>query len=137
MARIGIDHPAGAFIGDLRARQTEAKIGSYPVSDFEGLVQTMVSGKDIAVLDTRRHGEWFFGHIRGAYHIPFHELERRVSELPDAQIWVYCATGYRASVAASMLDRAGRSAVLVDGNWETAANLLPDWVVRDHQQVAH
>jgi hydroxyacylglutathione hydrolase len=135
MARIGINHPAGGFIGDLRTQQTGAKTGSYPVGEFEDLVETMVSGKDIAVLDVRRHGEWSFGHIRGAYHIPFHELERRISELPDAEIWIYCATGYRASVAASMLDRAGRSAVLVDGNWEREGNLLPEWVVRNHQPV--
>ncbi|SBS79414.1 hypothetical protein MHPYR_80003 [uncultured Mycobacterium sp.] len=36
---------------------------------------------------------------------------------------MHCATGYRASIAAALLDRYGRSVVLVDDEFENAAAL--------------
>lgn len=49
------------------------------------------------------------GHLPRAVHIPFYELEDRIGEVPDVpEIWVHCASGFRASVGSSLLDRAGR-----------------------------
>jgi rhodanese-related sulfurtransferase len=39
---------------------------------------------------------------------------------------VHCASGYRASIAASLLDRAGRDVVLIDDDFENAKDLLAD-----------
>ena len=50
-------------------------------------------------------------------------LPRRQDELPPAEIWVHCASGYRASVAASILDRYGRAVVLIDDAYATAEEL--------------
>jgi len=33
---------------------------------------------------------------------------------------VHCASGYRASIAASLLDRAGRRVVAIDDEWSAA-----------------
>ena len=41
--------------------------------------------------------------------------------MPDAQVWVHCASGYRASIAASLLDRSGRTVVAIDDEWAAAA----------------
>lgn len=38
-----------------------------------------------------------------------------------AEVWVHCATGYRAAIAASLLDRAGRSVVAVHDDWAAAS----------------
>jgi len=54
-------------------------------------------------------------------HIPLHDLERRRAEVPDGEVWVHCASGYRASLAASLLDRAGRTVVAIDDEWAAAA----------------
>jgi rhodanese-related sulfurtransferase len=35
-------------------------------------------------------------------------------------LWVHCASGYRASIAASLLDRAGRDVVLIDDSFDDA-----------------
>ena len=40
--------------------------------------------------------------------------------MPDGEIWVHCAGGYRASVAASLLHAAGRTLVAVDDSFENA-----------------
>ena len=44
----------------------------------------------------------------------------RLDALPPGQLWVHCASGYRASIAASLLDRAGRDVVLVDDSYDSA-----------------
>jgi rhodanese-related sulfurtransferase len=36
-------------------------------------------------------------------------------------VWVYCGSGYRASIAASVLDRPGRQVVLVNDSYGAAA----------------
>jgi len=52
--------------------------------------------------------------IPGSVNIPLHELRRRMVEVPAGEIWVHCAAGYRASIAASFLAAAGRDLVAVD-----------------------
>jgi hydroxyacylglutathione hydrolase len=73
------------------------------------------------VLDVRRPDEWDDSHIAGATHVPFYELEERMDEVPDPEVWVHCVSGFRAAIAASLLDRAGRRAVLIDEAWEQAS----------------
>lgn len=72
------------------------------------------------LLDTRRHDERREAAIPGSQHIPLHELAGRVEELPDTTLFVHCGTGYRASVAASMLDALGKQVVLVDDDFQNA-----------------
>ena len=55
--------------------------------------------------------------MRGSRHIPIHDLPGRLDEVPDGDVWVYCGSGYRASIAASMLARAGGRPVLVNGGY--------------------
>jgi hydroxyacylglutathione hydrolase len=60
------------------------------------------------VLDVRRHHEWDAGHLAEATHLPLAELPERAGELDREADWVVtCASGYRASIAASVLERAG------------------------------
>ena len=59
--------------------------------------------------------------IDGAVNIPLHELPGRLDEVPAGEVWVHCAGGYRASVAASLLDAAGRRLVAVDDSFDNAA----------------
>lgn len=60
------------------------------------------------VIDVRQASEYEAGHVAGAWHIGAGELTSRLAELPREQpIVTMCASGYRASVAASLLDVAG------------------------------
>jgi rhodanese-related sulfurtransferase len=54
-------------------------------------------------------------------HIPIHELPARLAEVPAGEVWVHCAAGARAAIAAGMLDRAGRTVVSVDDEFDNAA----------------
>ena len=90
-------------------------------------VQTCALPIYAVVLDVRRPLEWAGGHVAGAVHIPFNELPRRAGEIPPGQVWVYCHSGYRATVAASILAAADRPAISIDdefGNAEAAGLTL-------------
>jgi len=64
------------------------------------------------LLDVRNVGELTTGVIDGSLHIPLAELPRRLDEVPSgAPVVVYCAGGFRSSIAASLLRRAGRADV--------------------------
>jgi hydroxyacylglutathione hydrolase len=116
LVRIGVDRLAGAAVGspgDL----APGELGSYPVRDFAALAAALHDGAPV-VLDARRDEERAAGGVRGSVHVPIHELAGRIDEIPDGEVWVYCGSGYRASIAASMLARAGRRPVLVDGHFD-------------------
>jgi hydroxyacylglutathione hydrolase len=75
------------------------------------------------VLDVRERGEWDAGHVPGSVHAPYHDI-RAVPDGIDAArpVAVVCASGQRAAVAASLLQRYGAEEVLhvVDGG-------VPGW----------
>jgi hydroxyacylglutathione hydrolase len=117
LVRIGIDRLAGAAIGSPEALAAGRALNSYPVSDFTGLATAMAEDTEVVVLDARRDDERSGGGVRGSLHIPIHQLADRIDEVPDGDVWVYCGSGYRAAVAASMLTRTGRRPVLVNGGY--------------------
>ena len=122
LTRIGIDDVQGGASGTITSLAGDAGLRSYRVADFAAL-RAEISRDDVVVLDVRRSDEFEQGHVANAVNIVVHELADRVDELPEAQIWVHCASGYRASVAASVLDRHGREVVLVDDSYGTAEEL--------------
>ncbi len=121
LSRIGVDDLAGAAVGSAEAL-AEGRAASYAVASFEDLASSF-PGSGKVVLDVRGAAEWADGHLDGAVHIPFFELGERVGELPDGELWVHCASGLRASIAASLLERGGRGVVLVDDDWQRAGEL--------------
>jgi hydroxyacylglutathione hydrolase len=118
LVRIGIDKVAAAATGAVAAWADGEPLQAFPVTDFAGLGPA--GGGQAVVLDVRRDSEWSQSHLDGAVHIPLHELPARLGELPAGRVWVHCQAGYRASVAASLLDAAGIPVVLVDDEFGRA-----------------
>ncbi|MEV3948491.1 MBL fold metallo-hydrolase [Streptomyces halstedii] len=118
LVRVGIDRPASAATGDLaswvRAGDT---LRSFPRADFAALAER---AGEVVVLDVRRDSERAQGYVRGSVHIPVHALRGRLDEVPAGTVWVHCAGGMRAAIAASLLDAAGREVVAVDDGFESA-----------------
>jgi len=120
LTRIGIDQIAGAATGPAEALAPDGHVAGYRVTDFGGLAAEW-ERPGVVVLDVRRPDEWRAGHLARAVHIPFWEIEGRTAEVPAGEVWVHCASGFRASIGASILERAGRRVVYVDDDWENAA----------------
>jgi hydroxyacylglutathione hydrolase len=119
LVRIGVDDLAGMAVGAVEELADGQPLRSYRVSSFAGLARARKQGP-VQVLDARRHDERAAGHVHGSLHVPLHELHGRLEEIPDGELWVYCGSGYRASIAASVLDRPGRDVILVDDSYGTA-----------------
>ncbi|MGW1253867.1 DUF1416 domain-containing protein [Streptomyces sp. NPDC002513] len=123
LMRIGFDRIAAAAVGDPLQWAGPERLASYPRSDFATLA-TVRPGRPVQVLDVRGGGEWRSGHLAGARHIPLPELPGILASLPDAEYWVHCRTGFRAAIAASLLDAAGHQVVLVDDAVEHARPVI-------------
>jgi glyoxylase-like metal-dependent hydrolase (beta-lactamase superfamily II)/rhodanese-related sulfurtransferase len=118
LVRIGIDRPTGAAEGGLDRWSPDADRSTFAVTTFAELAEL----DEPTVLDVRRQGEFVAGHLAGATSIPLHELLERVHDVPAGLVHVHCQSGYRASIAASLLDRAGHEVVLIDDDFGRAAD---------------
>jgi glyoxylase-like metal-dependent hydrolase (beta-lactamase superfamily II)/rhodanese-related sulfurtransferase len=109
LARIGFDRVIGYVAEPLRVlleHQDEVQPASRltPVA----LTERQRELDDLQLVDVRNPGEVEAGTVPGAVNIPVGQLPARVAELdPTRPTVVYCAGGYRSSVAASVLRRAG------------------------------
>ena len=120
LVRIGIERPAAAADGGIDAFAGGGRRRSYRVVDFADVADLGSDHDRPTILDVRRYDEWSESSVTGATHVPLHELDRRMSEGPGGEVWVHCRSGYRASIAASLLARAGRDPVLIDDDYERA-----------------
>ena len=116
LVRIGIDRLAGAANGELEALADGVALRSFPVTDFAGVA----AEPDAQVLDVRRDDERAGGFVAGSVHIPLNELVDRLDDVPAGRVWVHCGSGFRASIAASLLDRAEHDVVLVEDDYDNA-----------------
>lgn len=117
MARIGIDRPGGAAVGRIEDLVDGDRPAAYPRVEFDDLR----GGVDGTVIDVRQEDERQQSAIPGSLHLPIHLVPDRMAELPrDARLWVHCASGFRASIAASLLARDGREVVLIDDEYTNA-----------------
>jgi rhodanese-related sulfurtransferase len=118
LTRIGIEEVTGATYRE------RADSVSYRVADFADLMSAISRGKSPFVVDAREYAEWENGHIEGSMPLPFHCVEAGIDLLDlSADIWVHCARGYRAAIAASLLQSRGAHPVLVDDVFNHAREL--------------
>jgi glyoxylase-like metal-dependent hydrolase (beta-lactamase superfamily II)/rhodanese-related sulfurtransferase len=105
LARIGFDAVVGAV------EEVEAALAAYPeLSAHSTRVAAvdaaawLTSHADVQVVDVRNPGEVVDGALPGAHHVPLPRLLDGLHELdPNRPTLVYCAGGYRSSIAASVL----------------------------------
>lgn len=120
LVRIGIDRPDGAATGKLRDLADGVATRSYRRITFAGLAAAQQAGETLTLLDVRRADERALGAIPGSVHIPLHCLLDRLGDVPPGPLAVHCASGFRAGIAASLLDRAGHDVVHIDDEYAVA-----------------
>ena len=125
LVRIGIDRPAAAVTGTPQT-WSDRPLNNFEMATFADLAQVR-HHRPVAILDVRRVGEWTESHIAGAMHIPVHDLLSRIAEVPNQEVWVHCAAGYRATAAASILTARGARVVVVNDSYgeQAATSGLP------------
>ena len=126
LARVGLDDVRGYLDGGIE----KWIAAGYPVTHVRQL--TPAEFVDVRletpmqVVDVRTNDEWKDGHVAGARHIMGGKLVEHLAELPrDLPVALICGSGYRSTVAASVLARAGfENVVNITGGmaaWEQAA----------------
>lgn len=121
LVRIGIDRPTARATAPVEQLADGRPLASYDVVTFADLAAARKNG-DVHVLDVRRNNEWNDRHLLGAQHIPLHELLSRTDEVPAGPVWVHCASGLRTSIAASILDRAGKQVIAIADDFTQASD---------------
>ena len=126
LGRIGFDHVAGYLERGMQALQSRPDLVQRVERDTAAtLAEQLDSATAPTVLDVRTDKEWQGKRIEGSLNIPLSHLSERLDELPtDRPVVVHCASGYRSSVAVSLLQRHGLEHVadLVGGisAWEAS-----------------
>jgi hydroxyacylglutathione hydrolase len=125
-ARVGIETIEGQLEGGIESWRREGRpVTAYQVTDMEGLRDALQSGAGRA-LDVRQDDEWREGRVPGAAHVHVSELPGRTAEVAgETPVYVYCRSGHRAAMGASLLDAAGVPVLLIDGGF-------PDWRERGY-----
>lgn len=105
---IGFDSLLGHLEGGIETWEQAglplATLSTISVHDLNRRLDE-VPGK-LSVLDVRTASEWEAGHIDGAIHLHAGQLLDNYDKVPrDRPVAVVCGSGYRASVAASLLQR--------------------------------
>lgn len=114
MWQVGLTKFAGYLAGGMGAWTTAGlPLATVPQIDVHTLRERL---SDIQLLDVRSESEWQGGHIEGASHHYAADLRDGIDGLPDLdkdrELAVYCGSGYRASVAASILKKHGFDRVM-------------------------
>jgi hydroxyacylglutathione hydrolase len=110
LARVGMERVAGYLAGGI-AGWTAAglpmeQVPQISVTELHELLEHDRDG--MTVIDVRRPGEWNGGHIAAAKLRPLDNLSATLNDLDRRRpVAVHCKSGYRSSIAASLLERAG------------------------------
>ena len=103
-------------------------MSSYRHATHVEMAEALTADPALPMLDLRRNSEFDDGYVAGAKHVPLHELRGRVQEIADwagensahGPVWIYCGSGFRASIGASVLEAAGVPIVHVDDDFPNA-----------------
>jgi hydroxyacylglutathione hydrolase len=127
LGRIGFDNVAGYLDGGM---QSVAEAPDELIEDIDrvtapALAEQLASSSPPLVVDVRTPAEWEERRIDSSINVPLSRLADQFQTLPaDQAIVVHCSSGYRSSIAASLIRRGGIASVsdLVGGldAWEAA-----------------
>jgi hydroxyacylglutathione hydrolase len=109
LIRVGLDDVQG-FLQSGMSAWIDAGLSVAHTAQIapNELHRQLTAGKRPQVLDVRTDDEWREGHLPGALHIMGGYLPERTDEvLRDRPLVVMCGSGYRSTIAASVLERAG------------------------------
>ena len=119
--RTGYTKFAGYLVGGMKAWDN----AGLPLGNLHQMTVHEVKAQavELQILDVRSPDEWKKGHIPGAKHIFLPEVPQKSGELSNKKpVAVYCDSGYRASIAASILQNEDFNVHNVPGSWQAWLN---------------
>jgi glyoxylase-like metal-dependent hydrolase (beta-lactamase superfamily II)/rhodanese-related sulfurtransferase len=134
-AAVGITNIGGFLAGGMTSwREEKRPTESTERIDVAALHERVGA---VQVLDVREQGEFDAGHIAGAVHVPYHDVDGLPEGLDASRpIAVICSSGQRSAVAASLLLRAGARDVIHVADGGVGTWLQHGWPVQQPEPAA-
>jgi hydroxyacylglutathione hydrolase len=109
LVRIGYDNVVGSLAGGMLAwHMAGRESASIRTTTVQGLCRLLDAHGEPWILDVRSDAEVEAGPVPDAHHIHLTQLPRRLDAVPEERsIHVFCGSGLRSMVAASLLRRQG------------------------------
>jgi hydroxyacylglutathione hydrolase len=109
LARVGYDNAVGYLKGGFKAWKAAGKeVDHIPSIDLPTFAKKVTSGESIKILDVRKPGEFIGEHVDKAVNLPLDFLNLQMEEISkDQEYYLHCRSGYRSTVAASILKSRG------------------------------
>lgn len=109
LGRIGFDHVAGYLQNGLKSLESRPElIATTERLSAQFAAEVLSSSQPPLAIDVRAPGEREQKFIAGSVSVPLNHLEENLGRIPkDRPLLVFCAGGYRSSIAASLLQRGG------------------------------
>jgi hydroxyacylglutathione hydrolase len=109
LARVGLDSVEGYLSGGIQAWDAAGlPLATLPQMPIDELANRIEEGVGMQILDVRRQPEYSPGHVPGAVNVPLAELPQRADGFDrSTPVVAVCGSGYRSSMATSLLERAG------------------------------
>jgi hydroxyacylglutathione hydrolase len=113
LGRIGFDHVAGYLNNGLHSLESRPELVAFTEKLSAPYAAELLSSRQAPlVVDVRTPREHEEKHIAGSLGVPLSHLQENLNTLPrDRPLVVYCAGGYRSSIAASLLKSKGFESV--------------------------
>ncbi|MEP7148320.1 MAG: rhodanese-like domain-containing protein [Acidobacteriota bacterium] len=104
LARVGLETRSGYIL----TKDYEGDINTIEQVNVVGVNERTQNEKGLQFVDVRQPGEYGGGHARGAVNLPLNSLTDTIHQLdPSKPTYVICQTGFRSSLATSLLENAG------------------------------
>jgi len=123
LARVGFSKIQGYLAGGFAAWQQAGEKTDLIINvEADELAMDIPYDENLVVVDVRKEVEFGDAHIKGAVNIPLIEMNDpgRMADIEDHHnLYIHCASGYRSTIASSLLKRQGiHNLRNVLGGWE-------------------
>jgi rhodanese-related sulfurtransferase len=113
LGRIGFDNVAGYLEGGMQALDGRPDLVARVERIAAATLAEQLAGPEPPlVVDVRAEHEWLEDRVDGSVNLPLTRLTQMLDDLPqDRRLVLYCSTGYRSSIGASILQQRGFGAI--------------------------
>jgi len=112
LERAGFDRVIGYLDGGIEVVRELVALVRHPARIGSDLLRRRLRRGPVSLVDVRGENEWRQDAIPGSVNIPLERFRERLAEIPEGPVVLYCRTGERSSMAASLLEQTGRMNVL-------------------------
>ena len=122
LARVGFDKIEGFLNGGFEAWQNAGEEVDLIIEiEADELAMDLPHDENLVVIDVRNESEYASGHIEGAINLPLKDMNDpgQIAMLPETgNLYLHCASGYRSTIAASLIKRQGLHNIRnIEGGW--------------------